>query len=218
MKRLAMIMMCIALMMLQPVCSMAEGLIVTITSDQQRYELDDVAYITIDIENKTGKNVKNLNLLHHLPDGLTYAEDWEKGKMFIAKLDDGDTAQIQIAVKKEMPKLAVKIRADKKVYSDSDIAELTAVIENVSENTIRNIDLTHILPNGLIYANGTSGQVHVVDSLAAHETAEVKLYVQKAVFPPKTGEEALPVIFWWGTASAACLMLIRLNRKERKVR
>lgn len=217
MKRLAMIMMCIALMMLQPVCSMAEGLIVTITSDQQRYELDDVAYITIDIENKTGKNVKNLNLLHHLPDGLTYAEDWEKGKMFIAKLDDGDTAQIQIAVKKEIPKLAVKIRADKKVYGDSDIAELTAVVENMSENTIKNIDLTHILPNGLVHANGTSGKVHVVDSLAAYETAEVKLYVQKAVFPPKTGEEALPVIFWWGTASVSCLTFILLNRKERKV-
>ena len=217
MKRLAMVLICIVFLALLTISGKAEGLEIRVESDKDRYEANDVASIFVYVENRTRKTVKNINVLHHLPEGLVYAETADSSEAFIPELASGEKAQIRIDVKKEKPRLDVQIVADKNIYGNSDVAELTIRLENTTDIPLKNLDLTHVLPNGLVYARGSSGQIRTVDELGAYETAEVKLYVKKAVLPPETGDCNSPVLIWLSMAFAAGITFVWLARRKGEI-
>jgi len=75
--------------------------------------------------------------------------------------------------------LEVRIVSDQSIYEEDDVAGLTVSVKNISNKTVRNLRLTHILPDGLEYAYGSENAFrHSV--IQPGETINRKIYVRKA--------------------------------------
>lgn len=209
----------VLLMILLPVAGIPEGtgLIVTVASDKSVYEADDIAKITLGIENRTGKTVRDIHIAHYLQSGQQYAGNGISDMPVIAELRDGEKTQISFRIKRETPKIAVRVISDKNKYQLSDTAKLTVTIDNLGDKPIRNVNIRHLLPEGLIYAAGTHGQNDIIDEIRGKENKTVEFYVKRAERPPETGDDSVDRLIGAMISLAAAFAMMMLLRRGRGV-
>lgn len=137
----------------------------------------------------------------------------------IAELRDGEKTQISFRIKREIPQIAVRVISDKKKYQLSDTAKLTVTIDNQGDKPIRNVNIRHLLPEGLVYTAGTHGQNDIIDEIRGKESKTVEFYVKRSERPPETGDDSIEkfigAVVLFATAFAM-MMLLRRGRGMRE--
>lgn len=208
----------VLLMTLLPVAGILEGtgLIVSVASGV--YETDEIAEITFGIENRTGKTVRDVHIAHYLQSGQQYEGNETSDMPVIAELRDGEKTQISFRIKRETPEIAVRVIADKKKYQLSDTAKLTLTIDNLGDNSIKNVSIRHLLPEGLVYVAGTHDQNDIIDEIRGKESKTVEFYVKRAERPPETGDNSVDRLIGAMISLAAAFVMMMLLKRKRGMR
>jgi len=151
---------------------------ISVSSDKKIYEYGEVAVLTITVKNNTDKPMYNMSIHHVLPYKLEYADTDEEGYAYFKKVPANGAITRRVLVSSKYPDILVTLDADQDEYQPNGVACLTMTIKNRSENTLKNVRVEHLLPEGLIYAEQQGNNPVEFASIMPNEMVQSKIYVQ----------------------------------------
>lgn len=97
---------------------------------------------------------------------------------------------IRPASAENSPVLKIDIQSDKTAYRINEIAKLTITIENTSEQAAIDVDISNILPNGLVYAPQQKQSSFTHAEIPPHTSVQHEVYVKVVDSSglPRTGD------------------------------
>lgn len=125
---------------------------VSITSDKKAYKFGEIAKLSLTVKNNTNATLYDVELNHRLPNDLEYVELKEDGYIFFESLPALGSITRTFLVHSTYPEVLVTIDADKPNYQPGETAKLRVVVKNRSNKILKDVDIQHFLPDGMVYA------------------------------------------------------------------
>lgn len=108
----------------------------------------------------------------------------------------------------ELPALSIELQCDQQEYKKDDIAKVTITVTNNSDRIAKDISITNLLPNGLVYAPQQKQTTFEQESLAPHQSVKHEVSVKLVdVNLPQTGDSS-PSVFLLAGAALACIAIL----------
>ena len=151
---------------------------ISVSSDKKAYEYGEVAVLTITVKNNTDKPIHNMSIHHVLPYKLEYSETNEDGYVYFKQIPANGAITRRVLVSSVYPDILVMLDADQNAYQPNEVACLTMTIKNRSENTLKNVCIEHLLPEGLVYAQQQGDNPVGFEVIRPNEIVRSMVYVQ----------------------------------------
>jgi len=191
----------------------------SVYADKENYKEDEFATLTVKAKNLSKRAISNLNIRHILPNGLAYADPSQGAGRTEILLSPGERKEFSVMVKKIPETLRIMLEADKAEYQKTDIAQITIAVENISDQLVSNLNIEHLLPNGLRYVPGKEEHEFRRATIYPHETVKYTVYVQHVGEVPNTGDRSGRDMLLYTAAlliSAALLGLMKAKTKRQR--
>lgn len=168
----------LACLIMQTQSALAAGLQVNLVADKKEYKYGEVAVLTITAKNNTDKPMYNMSINHVLPYKLEYADAKEDGYVYFERIPANGAITRRVLVSSVYPDVLVTLDADQDEYQPNGVACLTMTIKNRSENTLKNVRVEYLLPEGLVYAEQQENNPVEFARIKPNETVQRRVYVQ----------------------------------------
>ena len=184
----------------------SDGLSVVVKADRAHYSQQEIAHLTVLVENKMDKPVYHVRVEGHLPDELQFAED--SGIFEIDEMPANSSTTQSFYVRKRLDGLSVVAKTDKAYYHMNEIAELRVVVTNHLDKPVKNVRIEHLLPHGLQYESYSGAYALENSTLEPGESIEYAVRVRVMDPLPETGDQSHMQMLMYMTVMLTAIMLI----------
>lgn len=148
---------------------------------------ETIQTLTVRLSNASNQPIRNLFLQNLLPNGLIYSNTQSRG-LSIAEIPAGGNAQVVFSLRRQRHAAAqtvaentlqVTVESDAQAYSRGQSAKVTVTAENLTDQTLSDMQLRHLFPDGLGLSDSSASDTLLLPDLQAYGVYQYDMLIRR---------------------------------------
>lgn len=148
---------------------------------------ETIQMLTVRLSNASNQPIRNLSLQNLLPNGLIYSSTKSRG-LFIDEIPAGGNAQAIFSLRRQRHAAAqtvaentlqITVESDAQAYARGQSAKVTVTVENLTDQTLSDVRLCHLFPDGLGLSDSAASDTLLLPTLQAYGVYQYDVLIRR---------------------------------------